>query len=129
MNLTTQNIDHLVAVYVMQPATTIAISTYLGRRSDYANGGLIALQKLGLVERVKAPPGPATTDEERDGFVDGKRKAGKRPYLYRLTATATAAAYHYHQALQALDNRETDHNGHRIGTDPTSAPGITLAAL
>lgn len=103
MKLTTVQIDTLAALYVMQPCTTTALAAYLGNSAEYASGSLPELVRLGLAERVKAPPGPKPTAEERDGLVHYTPKIGKRPYLYRITEAGLLPAFHYHRAAECLN--------------------------
>ncbi len=112
MNLTSAQIRALVAIYVLQPATTTAINFYLGRADKFGNDAVASLVDLKLVERYKwTPPElPPMTEAQRLGFEDypHKPKIGKRPYLYRLTPAASAAAFHLHEAMQALPETEEE---------------------
>lgn len=98
MKLTTTQIEALAAIYAMQPATLAAIAMYTGNQPTSGSDTMLQLVGMGLVERIKSPPGPVG---ER-----GENRAGKRPYMYRLTETGVLPAFHYHRAQECLDQGE-----------------------
>jgi len=122
--IATANLEYIVALREMQPATAHLVAHYLNHNSATSAGRLIDLVRQGLATRRKFDPmqrAPLTEHEieirrrwKNGGFIEAGEKLtcsriGKRPYLYELTPAAFAAAEHLGEALATLEREIANH--------------------